>query len=173
MSGARYCRSMPSAGHAFCPHSPAWAIDLDARSLRCTRTALATHYTLSAVACGTRSQRDCQQPRRNLTWIMRTVPGIAAVHCADDPVPFHHFYCPFFSLPRAFETTPERIPPSLLLAACRSNSTTLERASAIGRSGLGWSGLVRRGQCCRGSSPSTGAAAWRWLHWPRSVRLLM
>ena len=48
-----------------------------------------------------------------LSRIMRTVPGVAAIHGSDDPAPFHHFYCPFFSLPRAFETTPDSIPASL------------------------------------------------------------
>lgn len=47
-----------------------------------------------------------------LTRIMLTVPGVAAIHNPDDPPPFHHFYCPFFSLPRAFETTPDSIPAS-------------------------------------------------------------
>ena len=45
--------------------------------------------------------------------IMRTVPGVAAVLGPDDPVPYHHYYCPFFSLPRAFATTPDTIPESL------------------------------------------------------------
>jgi tetratricopeptide (TPR) repeat protein len=41
--------------------------------------------------------------------IMRTLPGLAAVH-GPDATPPHDFYCPFFSLPRAFGTTPETIP---------------------------------------------------------------
>jgi Flp pilus assembly protein TadD len=48
-----------------------------------------------------------------LTRIMRSVPGVAAIHQSDQPLPFHHFYCPFFSLPRAFEATPDSIAPSL------------------------------------------------------------
>jgi tetratricopeptide (TPR) repeat protein len=48
-----------------------------------------------------------------LTRIMRSVPGVAAVVSCDDPLPAYHFYCPFFSLPRAFETTPDSIPASL------------------------------------------------------------
>ncbi len=79
-----------------------------------------------------------------LTRIMRTVPGIAAVHCADDPVPFHHFYCPFFSLPRAFETTPERIPPSL--PWLHADPTLAKHWNALLPSGALRVGLVWAGQ---------------------------
>ena len=67
---------------------------------------------LFAAACVARRQGHCQCPGA-ADPIMRTVPGVAAIHDPDDPPPFHHFYCPFFSLPRAFETTPDSIPASL------------------------------------------------------------
>ncbi len=51
-----------------------------------------------------------------LARIIRTVPGVAVVHSPDDPLPRYHFYRPFFSLPRAFETTPT-IPSVASLAA--------------------------------------------------------
>ena len=79
-----------------------------------------------------------------LTRIMRTVPGVAAIHAADDPLPFHHFYCPFFSLPRAFETTPESIPASL--PWLHTDPGLVERWNARLPSGKVRVGLVWAGQ---------------------------
>ena len=38
------------------------------------------------------------------------IDGVAGVCDPNEPWPAHDFYCPFFSLPRAFGTTPETIP---------------------------------------------------------------
>jgi Flp pilus assembly protein TadD len=78
--------------------------------------------------------------------IMRTVPGVSAIHCSDDKVPLHHFYCPFFSLPRAFETTPDSIPTSL--PWLHADPALVERWNALlpagkARVGLVWSGQAR------------------------------
>jgi tetratricopeptide (TPR) repeat protein len=81
-----------------------------------------------------------------LTRIMRTVPGVAAIHCSDDPLPFHHFYCPFFSLPRAFETTPDRIPPSspwLHADPALAERWNARLPSGGVRVGLVWAGQAR------------------------------
>jgi uncharacterized protein (TIGR02996 family) len=48
-----------------------------------------------------------------LTRVMRTVPGVAAVLQPDDTPPEHDYCCPFFSLPRVFETTPDSIPAAI------------------------------------------------------------
>jgi hypothetical protein len=41
------------------------------------------------------------------------VPGVAAVLQPDDTPPEHDYCCPFFSLPRVFETTPDSIPAAI------------------------------------------------------------
>lgn len=48
-----------------------------------------------------------------LTRIMRSVAGVAAVLGPDDPVPDHDYVCPFCSLPRVFETTPDTVPAAI------------------------------------------------------------
>ena len=78
--------------------------------------------------------------------VMRAVPGVAAVHGSDGPPPEHDFYCPFFSLPRAFSTTPETIPAPIpylhadprLIAFWRTRLPT-----APLRVGLVWAGQAR------------------------------
>jgi tetratricopeptide (TPR) repeat protein len=78
--------------------------------------------------------------------VMRTVPGIAALHRSGDAAPRHDFYCPFFSLPRAFETTPDTIPaPIPYLAAdhgLASRWNTRLPSGAV-RVGLVWAGQAR------------------------------
>jgi Flp pilus assembly protein TadD len=81
-----------------------------------------------------------------LTRIMHTVPGVSAIHGSDDKPPFHHFYCPFFSLPRAFETTPDSIPAST--PWLHADPALAERWNARlpegkVRVGLVWSGQAR------------------------------
>lgn len=81
-----------------------------------------------------------------LTRIMRTVPGVAAIHGPDEPPPFHHYYCPFFSLPRAFETTPDSIPatPPWLRADPHLTNRWNDRLPAgRPRVGLVWAGQAR------------------------------
>lgn len=81
-----------------------------------------------------------------LTRIMRTVPGVAAIADPDDPTPFHHFYCPFFSLPRAFETTPDGIPASLPWLQAEPALAERWNARLPGarvRVGLVWAGQAR------------------------------
>ena len=52
---------------------------------------------------------------RALVRLMRTVPGVADVVTEPGRLPPYDFFCPFFSLPRAFGTTVETIPPPPLL----------------------------------------------------------
>jgi Flp pilus assembly protein TadD len=78
--------------------------------------------------------------------IMRTVPGVAAIYGPDDTPPHHHFYCPFFSLPRAFETTPDTIPAPI--PYLRADPALTERwnsrlPSGAMRVGLVWAGQAR------------------------------
>lgn len=47
-----------------------------------------------------------------LVRLLATVPGVADVIDATTKWPEHDFVCPFFSLPRAFATTTETIPPT-------------------------------------------------------------
>ncbi len=81
-----------------------------------------------------------------LTRIMRSVDGVAAVHTLDDPYPHHDAYCPFFSLPRAFATTPDSIPAPIPYfranpASVRHWSARLPAAPL--RVGLVWAGQAR------------------------------
>jgi hypothetical protein len=81
-----------------------------------------------------------------LTRIMRTVPGVAAVRDSNEPPPEHDFYCPFFSLPRAFATTPETIPAPI--PYLRADPALTERwrsrlPTASLRVGLIWAGQAR------------------------------
>lgn len=78
--------------------------------------------------------------------IMRTVPGVAAVVGPDNTPPHHHFYCPFFSFPRAFETTPDTIPAPIPYLRGDPTSTELWNArlpSGAVRVGLVWAGQAR------------------------------
>ncbi len=76
----------------------------------------------------------------------RILRGLTDVHDSETSWPEHDFYCPFFSLPRAFETTIETIPASIpyidadpgLIAAWRDR---LPAASL--KIGLVWAGQAR------------------------------
>lgn len=52
-----------------------------------------------------------------LTRLTRSLAGVAEVISTEDKVPPYDFHCPFFSLPRAFETTVTTVPPAPYLAA--------------------------------------------------------
>jgi len=81
-----------------------------------------------------------------LTRVIRTVRGVAALHDPDDPPPYHHFYCPFFSLPRAFAATPDSIPASTPYLRADPALTALwndRLPSAAVRVGLVWAGQAR------------------------------
>jgi Flp pilus assembly protein TadD len=81
-----------------------------------------------------------------LARIMRTVPGVAAIHRPDDAQPRYDFYCPFFSLPRAFETTPESVPespPWLHADPALTDEWNSRLPSGRVRVGLVWAGLAR------------------------------
>ncbi len=51
-----------------------------------------------------------------LVRLMAAVPGVAGVSSDPDRLPAHDYVCPFFSLPRAFGTTIDNIPPAPRLA---------------------------------------------------------
>lgn len=81
-----------------------------------------------------------------LNRIMRTVPGVAAVYDSNDPPPPYDFYCPFFSLPRALETTPDRIPASIPYLRVDPEATARWNARippGAPRIGLVWAGQAR------------------------------
>ncbi len=81
-----------------------------------------------------------------LVRIMRTVPGITVLDSQNDTLPHHHFYCPFFSLPRAFATTPDTIPaplPYLRADPALSELWNARLPSAALRVGLVWAGQAR------------------------------
>jgi hypothetical protein len=76
---------------------------------------------------------------------MRTIAGVMAVHGQNETPP-HDFYCPFFSLPRAFGTTPETIPafvPYLRADPGLSNAWRGRLPSGLLRVGLVWAGQAR------------------------------
>jgi Flp pilus assembly protein TadD len=78
--------------------------------------------------------------------VVRTVPGVAEVRGLDEPLPPYDFQCPFFSLPRAFETTPDTIPaPIPYLSADPALKETWNRRLPAGkmRVGLVWAGQAR------------------------------
>jgi Flp pilus assembly protein TadD len=78
--------------------------------------------------------------------IMRTIPGVAAVYGPEDTPPRHDYYCPFFSLPRAFETTPDTMPAPIPYLRADPGLTELWRSrlpfGAV-RVGLVWAGQAR------------------------------
>ena len=81
-----------------------------------------------------------------LVRIMRSVPGVAAVFNSNEPLPQHDFYCPFFSLPRAFATTPETIPAPVPYLRADPALVELWRSRlppAPPRVGLVWAGQAR------------------------------
>jgi hypothetical protein len=78
--------------------------------------------------------------------LMYTVPGVAEVCDSDVPPPPQDFYCPFFSLPRAFETTPDTSPaPVPYLRADPALTETWNGRLPTGslRVGLVWAGQAR------------------------------
>ncbi len=68
--------------------------------------------------------------------IAQRVPGIASVLAERAPLPPYDYHCPVVSLPRAFGTTPETIPPGDYL---RMPSATNDSP----RVGLVWAGQAR------------------------------
>lgn len=71
-----------------------------------------------------------------LVRIAQRVPGIASVLADDAPLPPYDYHCPMVSLPRAFGTTPETIPPGdYLRVPYASNDCP--------RVGLVWAGQAR------------------------------
>ena len=84
---------------------------------------------------------------RELTRLMRTVPGIAEIPDGDAPVPPHDFHVSFNGLPRAFETTLATIPcevPYLAAdpALVAEWAPRLPSTQAL-RVGLVWAGQAR------------------------------
>lgn len=71
-----------------------------------------------------------------LVRLAQLVPGIAAVVPEDATLPGYDFHCPMVSLPRAFGTTPETIPPGDYLRVPAI-------AGSIPRIGLVWAGQAR------------------------------
>jgi tetratricopeptide (TPR) repeat protein len=68
--------------------------------------------------------------------LAQRVPGIAAAIPQDAPLPEYDYHCPMVSLPRAFGTTPETIPPGDYLRAAPA-------ACSPPRIGLVWAGQAR------------------------------
>ena len=68
--------------------------------------------------------------------LAQRVPGIAVVMPEDAPLPEYDYHCPMVSLPRAFGTTPETIPPGDYLRAAPA-------AGSPPRIGLVWAGQAR------------------------------
>ena len=100
-------------------------------------------YLPLLAACGAHVMVTVPAP---LIRVMRTVPGVAAVYAPDDTPPPHHFYCPFFSLPRAFETTPDTIPAPVPYLRADPDLAKLWNSrlpSGVLRVGLVWAGQAR------------------------------
>ncbi len=104
------------------------------------------HFARYLPLLAARGARVIVSVPKPLRRIMRTAPGVAAIHDPDDPLPDYNFYCPFFSLPRAFETTPETIPapiPYLSADPGLADLWSTRLPSAQPRIGLVWAGLAR------------------------------
>jgi Flp pilus assembly protein TadD len=85
---------------------------------------------------------------KELARLLRTVPGIAAVVSDAAELPDYDYHCPFFSLPRAFATTPETIPAAIPYlhadpALTASWAARLGDAKGGLRVGLVWAGQAR------------------------------
>jgi hypothetical protein len=85
---------------------------------------------------------------KELTRLLRTVPGIAAVVSDAAALPEYDYHCPFVSLPRAFATTPETIPAAIPYLHADSALTAawaarLPDAKGALRVGLVWAGQAR------------------------------
>lgn len=80
-----------------------------------------------------------------LVRLMATVPGVAGVISDAGHLPAHDFICPFFSLPRAFATTTETIPPTpRLLPDAELARQWMQRLPRDGMLvGLVWAGQSR------------------------------
>jgi Flp pilus assembly protein TadD len=80
-----------------------------------------------------------------LVRLLRGMPGITVVRAGDGMLPAHNMQCPFFSLPRAFRTTPATVPrePYIVadpaLAAAWSARLPMDGL----RAGLVWAGQAR------------------------------
>jgi tetratricopeptide (TPR) repeat protein len=82
----------------------------------------------------------------SLMRLMRTVPGVIAVHDLAAPPPRFDFYCPFFSLPRAFATTPDTIPapiPYVHVDPILTARWHSQLPAGAPRIGLVWAGKAR------------------------------
>jgi len=78
--------------------------------------------------------------------IMRTVPGVSEVYGPEDTPPRYDFYCPFFSLPRAFETTPDTMPARIPYLHADPALVDVWRSrlpAGAPRVGLVWAGQAR------------------------------
>ena len=83
-----------------------------------------------------------------LRGVIAAIDGAAFVGDPDQPWPMHDFYCPFFSLPRAFGTTPQTIPaPIPYIQADPRRAAIWARRLPIAplRIGLIWAGQARPG----------------------------
>jgi tetratricopeptide (TPR) repeat protein len=80
-----------------------------------------------------------------LVRVIRSIPGLDAVFCSEDPTPAYDYHCPFFSLPRAFGTTVADIPGSPYLSADPTLVTRWGKHLPEGgfRVGLVWAGQAR------------------------------
>ncbi len=67
--------------------------------------------------------------------LAQRVPGVSSVIAEDAALPPYDWHCPMVSLPRAFGTTPDTIPPGDYLAVPASTGTR--------RIGLVWAGQAR------------------------------
>jgi len=94
--------------------------------------------------------------------LLRGIPGIDVVQAGNGPPPPHDLQCPFFSLPRAFGTTPRDTPNDPYLAAdpalAAAWSARLPRDGL--RVGLVWAGQARSIAVAAGASQCS-------RHWPR------
>ena len=104
------------------------------------------HFARYLSALAARGARVVAAVPPVLSRLIQRVEGVAAVCDVEDPWPAHDFYCPFFSLPRAFETTPETIPapiPYLRADAVPVEDWRQRLPSAPLRVGLVWAGQAR------------------------------
>jgi Tetratricopeptide repeat len=111
-----------------------------------------------------------------LVRLLRQMPGIT-IAPAREGTPAHDMQCPFFSLPRAFGTTTETVPPEPYLAADPALAAAWSaRLPSDGlRAGLVWAGQARpwlQGFTSVDRRRSAGLAAFAPLAAVRGVRFV-
>ena len=113
-----------------------------------------------------------------LVRLLRGMPGISVIQPGEGALPAHDYHCPFFSLPRAFASTPRTVPRQPYLTAdpilAASWAHRLPPRTAL-TAGLVWAGQARpwlQGFTSVDRRRSAGLVAFASLGTVRDVRFV-